>query len=295
MSNERMPTYDRRRTATRTATETTTDGERRLTMTAPEAFYQRISEHRFESHEHTRGPWDPNAQHAGPPAALLGRAVEERAGARTDMRVARITYEIVRPVPIRPLEVATTVLRSGRNVEVVEAALTPEGDTAPVMLARALRIRTLEQPGPAVVPGPRVVPPGETQDTPFFGVPWDIGYHTSMETRFTEGAFRETGPGTCWMRMRLPLIAGDEPRPLDRVLVAADSGNGISNVLDFTRNIFVNADLTVHLHRHPVGEWVCVEAATSVDPAGIGLADSQLHDEKGPIGRGAQSLFVAPR
>lgn len=131
--------------------------------------------------------------------------------------------------------------------------------------------------------------------TPFFPVPWEVGYHTAMESRFTEGAFMESGPGTCWMRMRVPLIAGEDTVPLDRVLIAADSGNGISSVMDFERFVFVNGDLTVHLHRHPVAEWVCVEARTSVDGAGIGLADSRLHDEKGPIGRGAQSLFVAAR
>ncbi|MFE3326627.1 thioesterase family protein [Streptomyces sp. NPDC059176] len=263
-------------------------------MAEPQAFFERHSEHRFSPTEHTRGPWDADSQHAGPPAALLGRAIEERPGARTDMRVSRITFEIMRPVPISPLEVRTTVLRGGRSVEIVEASLAPEGE-APVMLARALRIRTTEDPGPAIAPGPLLPPPGETAATPFFPVPWETGYHTAMETRFAEGAFRETGPGTCWMRMRLPLVAGEETRPLDRVLVAADSGNGISNVLDFEQHLFINPDLTVHLHRHPVGEWVCVEARTSVDPAGIGLADAQLHDEKGPIGRSAQSLFVAPR
>ncbi|WP_241695081.1 thioesterase family protein [Streptomyces sp. C] len=210
------------------------------------------------------------------------------------MRIARITYEILRPVPIGELEVTTSVLRSGRGTEVVEAALAPAGG-APVMLARALRIRVAEEPVPAVVPAAVLPPPGEVGVTPFFPVPWETGYHSSVETRFTEGAFVEAGPGTCWMRMRVPLVAGEEVRPLDRVLVAADSGNGISAVMDFGRFVFVNGDLTVHLHRHPVGEWVCVEARTSVDAAGIGLADSRLHDEKGPIGRGAQSLFVAGR
>ncbi|MFI8099498.1 thioesterase family protein [Streptomyces sp. NPDC086023] len=260
-----------------------------------EAFYERVGQGHYVASEFTRGPWDAGAQHAGPPAALLGRAVEERPGAREDMRLARVTYEILRPVPIGALRVTTEVLRAGRGTEVVQAALVPEGADAPVMLARALRIRAAAEPVPAVAPGPRVAPPGELGETPFFPVPWDVGYHTAMETRFAEGAFTETGPGTCWMRMRVPLVAGDEPRPLDRVLVAADSGNGVSNVLDFGKFVFVNPDLTVHLHRHPVGEWVCVEARTSVDAAGIGLADSVLHDEKGPIGRGVQSLFVTPR
>ncbi|MFJ7270625.1 thioesterase family protein [Streptomyces sp. NPDC099050] len=176
----------------------------------------------------------------------------------------------------------------------VEAALAPAG-AAPVMLARALRIRVAEDSVPSVVPAPELPPPGEVGPAPFFPVPWEKGYHSAMETRFARGAFVEPGPGTCWMRMGVPLVAGEEPRPLDRVLVAADSGSGISAVVDFGRYLFVNGDLTVHLHRHPAGEWVCVEARTSVDAAGIGLADARLYDEKGPIGRSAQSLFVAPR
>ncbi|MEW1640130.1 thioesterase family protein [Streptomyces sp. NPDC093801] len=264
-------------------------------MDAEDGFYERIGDGRFRATEATRGPWDAGSQHAGPPAALLGRAVEERPGAREDMRVARITYEILRPVPIGELAVATSVLRAGRGTEVVEAALTPAGADAPVMLARALRIRVAGEPVPAVGQGAQVPPPGEVGVTPFFPVPWERGYHSSMETRFTAGSFTEPGPGTCWMRMRVPLVAGEAVRPLDRVLAAADSGNGISAVMDFGRFVFVNGDLSVHLHRYPVGEWVCVEARTSVDAGGIGLADARLHDEKGPIGRSAQSLFVAAR
>jgi len=95
--------------------------------------------------------------------------------------------------------------------------------------------------------------------------------------------------------MRVPLVAGEKILPLERVLAAADSGNGISNVLDFSTHVFVNPDLSVHLHRHPTGEWVCVEAGTSISSAGIGMTEAALHDEDGPIGRSVQSLFVAPR
>lgn len=263
-------------------------------MTQPEAFYRRLAENRYESTEATRGPWDVASQHAGPPAALIGRAVETRPGARDDMRLARITYEILRPVPLAPLTVSTELLRAGRSTELVEARLTTD-DGRTVMLARALRLRTAREPGPVVAQGPRVPAPVDSGTGPFFAVPWETGYHTAMEGRFAVGSFAEQGPATCWMRMRVPLVAGEEPLPLDRVLTAADSGNGVSNVLDFGRHLFVNADLTVHLHRHPVGEWVCLEARTSVDAAGVGLADTRLHDEKGPIGRGAQTLFVTAR
>ncbi|MFI6638433.1 thioesterase family protein [Streptomyces sp. NPDC050504] len=263
-------------------------------MGHPQAFYERLAEDRYASTEATRGPWDAASQHAGPPAALIGRAVETRPGARDDLRLARITYEILRPVPIAPLTVGTEVLRAGRSTELVEARLTTD-DGRTAVLARALRLRVARDAGPAVAQGPQVPAPGESGTEPFFPVPWDTGYHTAMESRFAAGSFTEKGPATCWMRMRVPLVAGEEPRPLDRVLTAADSGNGVANVLDFGRHLFVNADLTVHLYRHPVGEWVCLQARTSVDAAGVGLADTRLHDEKGPIGRGAQTLFVTAR
>jgi Thioesterase-like superfamily len=116
-----------------------------------------------------------------------------------------------------------------------------------------------------------------------------------MEYRFTSGGFREPGPAVVWMRMRNPLIAGEDPSPLQRVLVAADSGNGVSAALDWDRYVFINVDLTVHLHRMPTTAWVCLDAVTIPEPTGIGLADSVLHDELGPIGRALQTLLVRDR
>lgn len=265
-----------------------------MPMSQAEAFYEREADNRFLPTVSTRGPWDAESQHAGPPAALLGLAVEQRPGGRADMRVARITYEIVRPVPIRPLTVVTRVLRAGRSVELVEAALTPDGGQE-VMRATALLMKTRPDSVPQVSQGPQVPGPGGIDPKAFFPVPWEEGYHTAMEVRFAAGSFLEPGPATAWMRMRVPLVAGEEITPLSRVLTAADSGNGISAELDFHRYVFVNADLNVSLHRHPDGEWVCLDARTMVDGAGIGLAESVLHDEKGPLGRGTQSLYVASR
>jgi Thioesterase-like superfamily len=250
------------------------------------AFYTELPGNRFAASGYTRGPWDAATQHAGPPAALLGRAVE--AVARPGMRVARMTFDIARPVPIGELTVTTAVLREGRSVMVVEAAIDP------YMRATAVLIRTAADAVPPVGAGPSVRL-ADAVPKPFFPVPHDTGYHTAMEVRFGAGSFLDAGPATAWMRMRVPLVEGEEPSPLTRVLVAADSGNGVSNVLDFGRYLFVNTDLTVHLLRYPAGEWVCLDAATAIDSAGIGLADTALHDERGRIGRGVQSLFVAPR
>ncbi len=132
-------------------------------------------------------------------------------------------------------------------------------------------------------------------ERPFFDTGQEVGYHTAMEYRFTSGGFREPGPAVVWMRKRNPLIAGEDPSPLQRVLVAADSGNGVSAALDWDRYLFINVDLTVHLHRMPTTDWVCLDAVTIPEPTGIGLADIALHDELGPIGRALQTLLVRDR
>lgn len=249
------------------------------------AFYSQVADDRYESSEHTRGPWDANAQHAGPPAALLGRAIEH--AAPSGFRVARLTFDISRPVPIAPLKVTTEIVREGRSVTVMNATLESH------MRCTALLLRESPEAVPEVAgSGPKL---DEAEPKSFFPVPWDIGYHTSMEVRFARGSFLERGPATCWMRMKVPLVTGEDPSPLQRVLIAADSGNGVSNELDFSQHVFINADLSVHLVRYPEGEWVCLDAATSIDPAGIGLADTTLSDERGRIGRAAQSLFVSAR
>jgi len=258
----------------------------------PEAFYLPSGPDRFRATELTQGPWEVGLQHAGPPAALLGRAVEGHSD-RAGLQVARVTFEILRAVPIAELEVTTRPLRGGRSVELVEASLLAAG--AEVMRATALRVRTADVDLPDdLVPGRRLPGPEAGRVMPFFPTGQDVGYHTAMEFRFVTGSFLELGPATVWARMRHPLVAGEAPSPLSRVLIAADSGNGVSASLDFQQWRFINPDLTVYLLRPPAGEWVALEAATTA-AAGIGLADTTLHDEQGPIGRSAQALFVDRR
>lgn len=257
-----------------------------------EAFYRSDGDG-FVATELTRGPWDEKSQHAGPPCALLGRALD-RAGAIDRAQVVRITYEIVRPVPIARLETRTEIVRPGRNVELIEGELRHEGEA--VIRARAWRIRTAEVDIDREPPEPDAIPgPDEAVVQSFFPVPWDVGYHTAMEVRFVDGGFVEPGPARAWMRMRVPLIEGEEPDQLDRVLAAADSGNGVSSPLDYRRYIFINTDLTVNLRRLPEGEWVCLDAVTYPERSGIGLSDTALHDERGMIGRATQALLVAER
>jgi hypothetical protein len=257
----------------------------------PESFYEADGD-LFLSTELTRGPWDPGAQHAGPPAALLGREVERLEDA-AEFQVARITFEILRAVPIAPLRAAARILRPGRRVQLVEASLSDtEGE---VMRATAWRLRTAPVDLPEL---PRVAPPPgpeEAEHRDFLPTGQEVGYHSAMEYRFVEGAFRELGPATAWLRMRQPLVAGEPPSPLQRVLAAADTGNGISVTLDWSRYLFINVDLSVHLERMPVGEWVCLDAVTLPEANGVGVADTLLFDERGRIGRALQTLLIAER
>jgi len=286
----------------------------------PEAFYERDGD-RLLATELTRGPWDPGAQHAGPPAALLGREIERlpdaeefqvgrvtceilrsvpiaplAVSARVVRQVGRVTCEILRSVPIAPLAVSARVVRPGRRVQLVEAML-GDADGEPLIRASAWRIRTapVEIPDQAIAAGEPPPGPEHGGEVEFFPTGQEIGYHTAMECRFVSGSFVEPGPATVWLRMRHPLIAGEEPTPLQRTLIAADVGNGVSASLDYHRYLFINVDLTVHLERMPVGEWVCVDAVTLPQPNGLGTAESALSDQRGRIGRALQTLLISKR
>jgi Thioesterase-like superfamily len=253
------------------------------------AFYERDGDV-FIPSELTRGPWDPGAQHAGPPSALLGRAVDA-----DGWLVGRITIELLRPVPLAPLALTSDVVRPGRNVELVEAALSAAGsDPQPIARALAWRLRIDDsvEPLPDAPPPPGPETGGER---PFFPTGQQVGYHTAMDYRFVAGAFVEPGPARVWMRMRQPLVAGEPTSALARVLVAADSGNGVSAALDYRRHVFINTELTVHLVREPAGEWIHLDAVTHVGPHGVGLSETVLYDETGRLGRAAQALLVRRR
>lgn len=240
--------------------------------------------------ELARGPWDPNAQHGGPVAATLARAIE-RCEPAPGLTVARIVVEIIRPIPLRPLRTRAAVSRGGKRVQLLEAALL-DGDQE-VARAAAWRLRTVDGLTPSIEKTPLPAPPED-------GVPWErwsemLGFWSAVEWRFVVGDFRSIGPATGWCHLLTPLFEGEEPTPLQRVLVAADFGNGISGELDFMQYVYINVDLAVHLHRAARGEWIALAAGTSIGPAGVGLARGTLFDRDGPIGGSAQALLVDPR
>ena len=232
----------------------------------------------FVATVHTRGPWSPRHQHGGPPAALLARAIE---AAAPGFVITRVTVDFLLPVPIDRLAVRVETLRAGSKVQRLVARLL-HGDR-PVAVAIA---------SPANDPP---LPPPETGrpfEFPFFNDP--VSYHAAMETRLARGEWG-SGRVAAWMRQRMPLVAGTDTSPLERVLVAADSGSGVSAAIEHKRFTAINADLSVSVHRPLQGEWVGMDCLSLYEDTGVGLADTRLHDVRGPIGRAAQSLVVEAR
>ena len=242
----------------------------------------------------TTGPWDPGAQHGGPPSSLLARAVE-RAEAPGPMALARLTVELLRPVPLRPLRVTTEIVRPGRKAQLVQAEL-HDGDTA-VARAVGLRLRVLEAPVPDdMVPDDRLPPrPDEARARAPFGRHGGRGFaDDANDIRFVEGGFDEPGPAVVWVRLRVPVVAGEVPSGPMRAAATADFGNGFSWVLPPDTWRFLNPDLTMHLARPPEGEWVGAKSRTFPAGSGVGMAESALYDERGRVGRSVQSLLLEP-
>jgi hypothetical protein len=209
------------------------------------------------------------------------------------LALARVTYEFLRPVPLGPLEVDADVVRPGKRVQLLEGAIrAPDG--IEVVRARALRVQradpdipytaTQPPPGPEGGEPNRLRPPHRPMFAP-----------DAIEIRFVEGNFHGGGPATAWFRLKVPIVAGEEPSPLERLAAAGDFGNGISAILSWDEYMFINPDLTLYVDREPAGEWIALESRTYIAREGVGTAESVLYDRDGRVGRATQALLIARR
>lgn len=255
------------------------------------AFYESRGDGRYSSSNDTAGPWSSDSQHLGPPSALLTRELERCDNAR-DMLLARITVEILGPVPVEDLWVSARVDRPGKSVELLAATLSTVDRT--VARASAWRIARSDSSSQVTGAAPAMAPVEQAVE---FGRPegWSQGYIDRMQWMSLRGSLSEPGPAKVWVRQLLPLVAGEEPTPLQRLMTVADSASGVSNWLEPAHWLFINTELTVHIQREPVGEWIGLDANTVIGPEGVGTAVSVLHDQQGQIGNTAQSLLVRPR
>lgn len=252
------------------------------------AFYVDLGADCYRATAHTAGPWDPDLQHAGPPTALLARALAGRAS--PDKVLARLTFELLGPVPVGDLALRSGVGRPGRAVELLEATLCANGRDVVRAVAWAVT------PSPLSGGDTGFEPPALPARDTAAPSPWnDSGYVRALSWRFTRGDFAVAGPATVWARPRVALVAGERAGPLERLLVLADSASGVSATVDRGKWMFINPEITIHLHRLPAGDWMGVDAETVIAAGGAGLATATLFDERGAVGRSAQSLLVRPR
>ncbi len=268
----------------------------RIPADLPESAYTAGEDGSYRATELTRGPWNPDHQHGGPPSALAARAIAQVAAPLGLTHFARLTANLFRPVPIAELSVVVETAYSGRNAGHFCAQLFAAGKE--VARFTALMQRETAMTLPAALPGhplptaPRPAAVSRPARFPFKTS--SVGYADLVEIRVAEGAYF-AGPCAAWFRLRCPLVAGQAPTPIERVAVAADSGNGLSAALDFEHYLFLNNDLTINLFRRPEGEWICIDARTLIGSGGSGLAEARIFDENGLIGRSTQNLLIRKR
>jgi hypothetical protein len=250
---------------------------------------------RFVPSEHTRGPWHPDHQHGGAAAALVGRALERVAG--DGFAVTRLTLDLLRPVPLTPLVVTAEVTKRGKRSMGMAARVVAGGTT--VVDARAAAVRVADLPVGQPPGDDRPVSAGPDSGRHATFGPTDVDqpafHRTGMDVRFVGGGFDVPGPAQAWFRLRRPVVDDEPPTGLQRAAAAADFNNGISWALPIAEWMFVNPDLSLHLARPPVGEWLALDARTVVSDRGMGMAEGALYDHLGRVGRATQSLVLERR
>ena len=240
------------------------------------------------------GPWSQDMQHGGAPASLIAWAAE-RIVTREPMNVVRMSIDLLRPVPIAPLEIQTSVVREGRKIQVCAVSLLHK--SVEVVRATVLKVRSNPIVPPETALEEKVLLPGPDAGAEPEGL---LGggtnaFITGLELRAVKGEFRKPGPGAIWFRAHRPIVAGEAISPLMRAAMTADFCNGVSSVLDFRHWTFINADLSINLARMPIGDWILLDARTWLGENGAGIAFAKLGDERGYFGRAVQSLVIERR
>jgi hypothetical protein len=239
------------------------------------------------------GPWSDDLQHGGAPSALIVW-VAERIPTREPMHIARLTVDLLRPVPIAPLEIKSEVVREGRKIQLCSIRLLAGGTE--VVRGSVLKVRAAEVSLPASVVHEAIDLPGPDVGTepPAF-LRQRNAFVSGLSLRFVRGTFGSPGPGAAWFRAHRPIVQGEASSPAMRAAVTADFCNGVSSLLDFREWTFINADVTMSLARQPIGEWILLDAQTWLGEHGAGIAFARLGDERGYFGRSVQTLVVEKR
>ncbi|MGE5286048.1 MAG: thioesterase family protein [Micromonosporaceae bacterium] len=255
------------------------------------SLYVPLSGGRYQATRFTQGPWSPDHQHGGPVAALLAHALESQAP--HGWLVPQLTVDFLRAVPLAELAVTTETVKDGRRARCVSASLTSQERIC--ARARAWQVAPGISRGSDTGAGGPAAPPPVPQESSYGRARFRFGFQEAVEMRFVRGSFRARGPAAAWARLLVPLLPGRPASPLQLAAALADFGSGISAVLDTAAWSYHNLELSLHLHRSPAGEWICLDAASLIGPDGTGVCRTTLHDAAGPFGAAAQSLFLTQR
>jgi Thioesterase-like superfamily len=238
------------------------------------------------------GPWDPGMQHGSPPAALVVWAAE-RIATPVPMRVARVTVDLMRPVPVAPLTIESEIVREGRKIQLSAVRLLAKGVVVVGATVLKIKVQADDLPPEATIEPVELPGPDQSrvEHVDFSSSP----FVTGMSLRAARGHFGVPGRGAIWYRVDRPIVHGAPVSQAMRAMAAADFCNGTSSVLDFRHWTFLNADLTVNFSRQPEGEWILLDAESWIGPDGAGLAMARLADARGYFGRAIQSLVIEKR
>jgi acyl-coenzyme A thioesterase PaaI-like protein len=264
-----------------------------------DALFEQRGGGRFEPTEHSLGPWGADLLHGGPVAALLARQLSASA-TEGSWFPSRLTVELMRPVSLSEMAIETTVLRAGRKAQLVAADCVSGGNLVARAALQLVAVGDVPIPSDSPARSWSEVPtspwPDELPDVQMSAAAGTTSFHrTSVEHRSAKDLNGGLGPGVDWIRVRRDLLPDEPLTPFERVVCAADFSNGISTSLRFEEFSFVNADLSLHVFRLPVDEWVRVDAISHIGDQGVGLAESTLADQHGLLGHACQSLVVVAR
>lgn len=241
-----------------------------------------------------QGPWNPHHLHGGPVCGVLARAIEA-CESPVPMRVARMTVEMTRAVPMEPFIVRADVTRAGRRIQQVDARI--EADGTILARATALRMRTAECDADAAIASREPVPDRSQQPVDAAtrrALPFMPGFIRAID--FVRSRVPAPGEsGVIWSRLRVPLVEGESVTPFVRLATLCDFASGAGNALDFARYTAINPDLSLHVLREPRGEWIGISARSEIEPDGVGQSHATLFDDEGPVARALVSLLVERR
>lgn len=249
----------------------------------------------FKPTSHTRGPWHEDHCHAGPPTGMIARSIEQL---NPEQKLVRLTVNLLRPIPFAGFRISAEITRQGRIVSTSSASLI---DADNKVCATAVALQMTPQPEQDLTPDnqfPKQVDYGKHSEASIGEFPIQKTLHgkasfinDGVVVKYPAGQSHKPGPTTAWMKT-VPLLANETPSAFQRICPLADCGNAFGRNAEPWEVNFMNPDLTILLHRDPIGDWLGSNSSAYWEPNGIGMADAQLFDETGTVGRALQTLLL---